>query len=781
MGLNQFDPSKANECAVRAFKIAADFNHEYVTLEHLLFSLLNEDSITQILDEIGTNIPELMSDLQAYFNTDLGMKSSGRRPPRRTSSLQRVADRAVSQVMFSGRRVMEPSDLLVSLMQEPDCHAEFFLRKNGADLVKLKRFLSHGEVDHDGIASETIDSPVHQQTPAESGEPTKRADKLLRKYCVLLNERASEGRIDPLIGREQDVERLVLVLARRHKNNPIIVGEPGVGKSQLIHGLALKIVNGEVPEVLKPVQVWSLDIGALMAGTKFRGDMEERIKNVLRSIELVERNSDTRIILFIDEIHMIMGAGGGSQGSMDVSNLLKPALSNGDLRCIGSTTFDEYRKHFEKDRALLRRFQKLDISEPSIADAKKILRGVAPAYAQFHGVQYDGDALDAAVELSARHITDRVLPDKAIDVIDVAGARQRLIKNTPDFKEHITVTMIETEVASLAKIPARNIKDDEATKLAALDSDLQAVVFDQNEAIEQLTNAIYMSRAGLREPNKPVGNYLFVGPSGVGKTAVCKQLAQTLGVPLVRFDMSEYMEKHTVSRLIGAPPGYVGFADGQSGSGLLTNAVETSPHCVLLLDEIEKAHQDVLNILLQVMDDGRLTSGTGKTVNFTNVVLIMTSNAGAALMEQEPIGFQRTERDGEDEKVIKDLFAPEFRNRLDAVVRFNKLAPATMIKVVDKFLDELNTLASDKNVIIRASPEAKDWLAKKGYSPKFGARPLARVIDEYVKKPLSREMLFGKLKQGGISFLTLEDDVLQLSSEALPAVSTIDFKIAQSP
>lgn len=775
MGLNQFDASRANECAVRAFKIAADFNHEYVTLEHLLLSLIGEENIGHLLEEIGANINDLTTDLQNYFNADSGLKSKKNRPPRRTSSLQRVADRAVSQVMFSGRRAMEPSDLLVSLMQETESHADYFLKKNGVELSKLKRYLSHGDTEING--SDSIgEQPDQSMNPVQDvTDPKNRAEKLLRKFCTHLNESATEGKIDPLIGRIDDVEKLTLILARRSKNNPVIVGEPGVGKTALIQGLALNIVNGNVPEVLKNVQIWSLDLGALMAGTKFRGDMEERIKSVLKSIEVIEKDGSVDVILFIDEIHMIMNAGSGSQGSMDVSNLLKPALSNGDLRCIGSTTYDEYRKHFEKDRALMRRFQKLDISEPSIIDAKKILNGLSGIYARFHGVEYDTDALDAAVDLTARYITDRVLPDKAIDVIDVAGARQRLIKDTPDFQFHVTVEMIEKEVASLAKIPARSVQENEATKLATLEQDLQAAVFDQEIAIEQLTSAVYLSRAGLREPNKPLGNYLFVGPSGVGKTQLSKQLAKTLAVPLVRFDMSEYMEKHTVSKLIGAPPGYVGFGDGQSGSGLLTNAVEMNPHCVLLLDEIEKAHPDVFNILLQVMDDGRLTSGSGKTVNFTNVILIMTSNAGASYLEQEAIGFGRTDRFGEDDKILKDLFAPEFRNRLDAVVKFNKLQPATMIKVVDKFVKELNELASDKNVIVRVSIEAQEWLAKKGYDPKYGARPLARVIAEHIKKPLSKEMLFGKLKKGGIAFVTLEENKIQLVAESIQPIFNLEI------
>ncbi len=781
MSLNQsFDPSRANECAVRAFKIAAEFHHEYVTLEHLLTSLLVEESVVQILTEIGTNVSDLTSDLQAYFNSDIGLKSNKARVPRRTGSLQRVADRAVSQVMFSGRRVMEPTDLLVSIMQETDSHADYFLKKNGADIVRLKRFLSHGDL-------ETIEGDEGEQnniadnTLPDATDPKKKAERILRKYCVLLNEKAKEGKIDPLIGREADIDRLVLVLARRNKNNPVIVGESGVGKTALVHGLAGRVINGDVPSILKNIEIWSLDLGALMAGTKFRGDMEERIKAVLKSIEAREKDGDIEIVLFIDEIHMIMGAGGSSQGSMDISNLLKPALSNRELRCIGSTTYDEFRKHFEKDRALMRRFQKLDIYEPSIADAKKILSGLSGAYEKFHGILYDADALDAAVDLTARYITDKVLPDKAIDVIDVAGARQRLIKNTPEFRSQITVEMIENEVAHLAKIPPRTMQETEADKLATLESDLNLVVFDQTSAIEQLTSTIYMARAGLREPNKPLGNYLFIGPSGVGKTEISKQLAKTLGIQLIRFDMSEYMEKHTVSKLIGAPPGYVGFGDGQSGSGLLTNAVETNPHCVILLDEIEKAHPDIFNILLQVMDDGRLTSSSGKTVNLTNAILIMTSNAGASLMEQEAIGFGRVDRVGEDDKIIKEFFAPEFRNRLDAIVRFNKLQSSTMIKVVDKFISQLNLLASEKNVIVKLSTEASEWLAKKGYDPKYGARPLARVIAEYVKKPLSQDMLFGKLKHGGIAFVTLEGDKLQLVAETLATNVDIslDLTIAQ--
>jgi ATP-dependent Clp protease ATP-binding subunit ClpA len=757
MGLQPFDAQKAQEIAIRAYQLAEAANHEYVTVEHLLAALLLDADVVKTFAALEINLAEIDAELTKFFQGPLVQIVPGGRKPRRTLAIQRVVDRAVTQVMFSGRRIIETTDILLAILPEEDCHAAYLLKAKDLDEAKLKSYLAHGlEGASEEAASGAPGTATAEDTNVDSDQ---KAEKLLRKYCVLLNERALEGKIDPLIGRHKEVEDLVLILARRTKNNAVLTGEPGVGKTAIAEGLALRIEKKEVPEILHGVQVWSLDIGALMAGTKFRGDMEERIKQVLKSIAKLSETKQA--ILFIDEIHMIMGAGSGSQGAMDVSNLLKPALSRGELRCIGSTTIEEYRKHFEKDRGLLRRFQKLDIFEPSIADAKLIIRGLADNYAKFHSVTYDLEALDAAVDLTARYMQDKVLPDKAIDVIDVAGARKRVMRVGEEI-QIVNIADIEVEVSKIAKIPARSVKEDESDQLATLEPDLLANVFDQEPAIRTVVDTVLLSRAGLREPNKPQGSYLFTGSSGVGKTEVAKQLAKTLNIELIRFDMSEYMEKHAVSKLIGAPPGYVGFGDGQAGSGLLTNAVETHPHCVLLLDEIEKAHPDLFNILLQVMDDGRLTNGAGKTVDFKNLILIMTSNAGAREMSKNALGFGREKITGEDDKAVNTLFAPEFINRLDAVVKFNNIKPGTMSKIVDKFLAQLNVLSADKNVKVEVAPTAKEWLAKKGYEPKYGARPLARVMQKHIKIPLSREILFGKLKHGGTAVIVLDGDDLKI-------------------
>ena len=760
MGLQPFDAQKAQEIAIKAFHIAESMSHEYVTVEHLLSALLHDTSIIATLKDLEVSKDDLEKELVSFFQGPIIPISPTGRKPRRTLAIQRVVDTAVTQVMFSGRRAIATTDILLALLHEEDCQAAFLLKSKGLDEAKLKLYLAHGK---DGEEETATNGPAAstEETPVDSDQ---KAEKALRKYCVLLNERAKEGKIDPLIGRYTEVENTILILSRRQKNNVVYVGEPGVGKTAIVEGLALRIEQEDVPEVLHGAQIWSLDIGALMAGTKYRGDLEERLKIVLKSI--AKLNETRKIVLFIDEMHMIMGAGSGSQGSMDVSNLIKPALARGELRCIGSTTYDEYRKHFEKDRGLLRRFQKLDIAEPSVEDSKLILRGLAETYEAFHNVSYDVAALDAAVELTARYVTDKVLPDKAIDVIDIAGARKRVMRDDGDEEvSFVTVDDIEVEVAKIAKLPARTVKEEESDQLAGLENDLLSVVFDQEPAIKTLTETVYLSRSGLREPNKPQGSYLFTGNSGSGKTETAKQLAKTLAIPLIRFDMSEYMEKHAVSKLIGAPPGYVGFSDGAGGSGLLTNAVETHPRCVLLLDEIEKAHPDLFSILLQVMDDGHLTNGAGKTVNFKNVILIMTSNAGAAEMSKNALGFGREKIEGEDDKAVNQLFAPEFRNRLDAIVKFNAIKPETMIKIVDKFLAQLNVLSADKNVKVEVSIPAKEWLAKKGYDPKMGARPLARVIQKHIKVPLSKEMLFGSLKSGGTAVVILDGDELKIETK----------------
>ncbi|MDA9287752.1 AAA family ATPase, partial [Amylibacter sp.] len=574
----------------------------------------------------------------------------------------------------------------------------------------------------------------------------------LAKYCVDLNHQASEGNIDPLIGRSHEVERCIQILCRRRKNNPILVGDPGVGKTAIAEGLAVKIISGETPEILSETTIYSLDMGSLLAGTKYRGDFEERLKSVMTELE-----DHPDAVLFIDEIHTVIGAGATSGGAMDASNLLKPALQGGKLRCMGSTTYKEYRQHFEKDRALARRFQKIDVIEPNIEDTINILKGLKSRFEQHHDVKYSMDAIKTAVELSARYIHDRKLPDKAIDVIDEAGASQRLVVASKRRKS-LGVKEIEDVIAKLARIPTKNISRDDAELLRELDASLKRVVFGQDPAIDALASAIKLARAGLREPEKPIGNYLFAGPTGVGKTEVAKQLADTLGVELIRFDMSEYMEKHAISRLIGAPPGYVGFDQG----GLLTDGVDQNPHCVLLLDEIEKAHPDVFNILLQVMDHGKLTDHNGRSTDFRNVILIMTSNAGATEQAKEAIGFGRDRREGEDTAAIERTFSPEFRNRLDATISFAPLSKEVIIKVVDKFVLQLEAQLMDRNVTFELSSDAASWLADKGYDDKMGARPLARVIQEHLKKPLAEELLFGKLSKGGLVKVHLKDDKLDL-------------------
>jgi ATP-dependent Clp protease ATP-binding subunit ClpA len=752
------DTSKIEACIDLATNIAGRFGHEFVTSEHLLAAALADNEVVQVMQGLNVDPNAVAGDLENLFTSNALSSVVTGLPPRRTQSLSKIIQRAVSQVMFSGRTEIIPIDLLVSILQEGNGHAAFFLDKNGMDLASLKSFLSHGPDGEDDDGSGATASPtVGGQAPANSkGVLTpEKAKAILDKYCVNLNVEASKGKIDPLIGRASEVHTLVKTTARRTKNNVVLVGEPGVGKTAIVEGLAKLIVEDKVPDVIKGSTVYSLDIGALMAGTKFRGDMEERIKLVIKSLDMQEKP-----ILFIDEIHMIMGAGAGSgQSSVDVANLLKPALSKGSLKCIGSTTYEEFRKHFEKDRALLRRFQKLDVFEPSIEDAKLIVRGLKTAYEEFHGVTFTDAALDAAVDLTARYVNERQLPDKAIDVLDAAGANQRV---APDDERitNIGVELIEQEVSRIAKIPARTVTTSESDKLRTLDVDLNGVVFGQPKAIESLVDAVLEARSGLREANKPMGAYLFTGPTGVGKTEAAKQLAASLDLHFLRYDMSEYMEKHSVSTLIGSPPGYVGFGDGAAGAGKLVTDIETYPHCVLLLDEAEKAHPDIWNIFLQVYDDGHLTSKTGKKVSFQNVIIIMTSNAGAADMERNAIGFGALERTGEDDKALNSLFSPEFRNRLDAIVKFNKLTKENMGLIVDKFIGQLNKLAADKQVTITLGADAREWLADKGFDPKMGARPLARLIQNSIKKPLSREMLFGELVNGGTVKVTAGKDGL---------------------
>jgi ATP-dependent Clp protease ATP-binding subunit ClpA len=745
---------KAQEIIERAGDIATMNMHEYVTLEHLLASLLGESAVKEVLIDLDVDVDELEKDLVSFYGAGILPKAQEGFAARRTPALMNAIKRATAQVMLSGRKKIQPTDLLVSLVEQADedSHAFFFLAKYGVDADTLKFVVSH---------------PVHEADDGEEEEDEtaglNKNQRLLARYCINLNDQAGKGLIDPLIGREAEVASLILTTARRTKNNSVLIGEPGVGKTAVVEGLAKMIVEGDVPDSIKTAVVYSLDISALMAGAKFRGDMEERLKQVLKALEELEQP-----ILFIDEIHMIMGAGASSGGGgMDVANLLKPALAKGQLRCIGSTTYEEFRKYFEKDRALLRRFQRLDINEPSVEDAKRIVHGLSTVYGDYHGVTYTDEALDAAVELTARYVNDKLLPDKAIDVIDAAGARQK-IRPEEDKIKIIDLSMIEAEVSRIARIPARTVKEDEGDKLAHLEIDLNASVFGQDVAVQTVTDAVIMARSGLRSPNKPQSSFLFTGPTGVGKTELAKQLSRTLSLPLIRYNMSEYMEKHSVSKLIGSPPGYVGHGDGAAGSGLLINDIEKTPHAILLLDEIEKAHEDVFKLFLQVMDDGMLTSSSGKTVNFQNVLIIMTSNAGASELQKNNIGFAREldDRQGADDAEINKTFSPEFRNRLDAIVKFLPLTKNNMIHIVIKFIEELNVLAADKNVHLDMSPEALEWLAEKGYDPKMGARPLSRVIDDLIKKPLSRALIFGDLKRGGTALGTVVDGEFTLQTNA---------------
>jgi len=732
--------------------------HELATLEHLLLALIDEPDAAKVMRACGVDLDLLARDLVTFIDEELSslvsdIEGSEAAP---TTAFQRVIQRAAIHVQSSGRTEVTGANVLVAIFAERESNAVYFLQQQDMTRYDAVNYIAHG-VAKDPGQSET--RPVtgtaemsEEPQPSPDGEEKETA---LSKFCVDLNAKAAKGEVDPLIGRAHEVERCIQVLCRRRKNKPLTVGDPGVGKTAIAEGLAYKIVNGETPEILSKSTIYSLDMGALLAGTRYRGDFEERLKAVMAELE---EHPDA--ILFIDEIHTVIGAGATSGGAMDASNLLKPALQGGKLRCMGSTTYKEFRQHFEKDRALSRRFQKIDVNEPSIEDTIKILKGLKPYFEEHHDIRYTADALKTAVDLSARYIHDRKLPDKAIDVIDEAGAAQHLLTESRRRKT-IGVKEIEAVVAKLARIPPKNVSKDDAEVLRDLEKNLKRVVFGQDPAIEALSSAIKLSRAGLREPEKPIGNYLFAGPTGVGKTEVAKQLADTLGVELLRFDMSEYMEKHAVSRLIGAPPGYVGFDQG----GLLTDGVDQHPHCVLLLDEIEKAHPDVYNILLQVMDHGKLTDHNGRTVDFRNVILIMTTNAGAAEQAKSAIGFGRDRREGEDTAAIERTFTPEFRNRLDAVISFAPLPKEVILKVVDKFVLQLEAQLMDRNVMIELTRPAAEWLADKGYDDRMGARPLARVIQEHIKKPLAEELLFGKLAKGGVIKVGLKDGKLDLRIE----------------
>ena len=747
----------------RALALANERNHEYATLEHLLLSLMDDQDAAAVMRACNVDMDLLRQQLTNYVDNELSsLVVENGEDSKPTAGFQRVIQRAVIHVQSSGREEVTGANVLVAMFAERESHAAYFLQEQDMTRYDAVNYISHG-IAKRGDMSET--RPVRgareeAETGGERGRK-ERTTEALDNYCVNLNEKAQQGKIDPLIGREREVERTIQILCRRSKNNPLFVGDPGVGKTAIAEGLARRIVKGEVPEVLKNATIFSLDMGTLLAGTRYRGDFEERIKAVIKEIEAYPG-----AIMFIDEIHTVIGAGATSGGAMDASNLLKPALASGTVRCIGSTTYKEYRQHFEKDRALVRRFQKIDVVEPSVPDTIKILKGLKPYFEEFHKVRYTADAVKTAVELSAKYMHDRKLPDKAIDVIDEAGASQMLLPESRR-KKTIGVGEIEAVISTMARIPPKSVSKSDTEKLKDLDTELKRVVFGQDEAIGALAASIKLARAGLREAEKPIGCYLFSGPTGVGKTEVARQLASILGVEMLRFDMSEYMERHTVSRLIGAPPGYVGFDQG----GLLTDGVDQHPHCVLLLDEIEKAHPDLFNILLQVMDHGKLTDHNGKKIDFRNVVLIMTTNAGAADMAKATIGFSQKKRVGDDEDAIKRLFTPEFRNRLDAVIPFGHLPQEVIAQVVEKFVLQLEAQLADRNVTIELTPEANAWLAERGYDEQMGARPLARVIQESIKKPLADEVLFGRLLKGGHVVVAVKDDALAFDIEPIPPKS----------
>jgi len=749
-----------------ALALANERRHEFATLEHLLLALLDEPDASRVMRACSVDLTELRATLVEFVDEDLSnlvtdIDGSEAVP---TAAFQRVIQRAAIHVQSSGRTEVTGANVLVAIFAERESDAAYFLQDQEMTRYDAVNYIAHG-VAKDPAFGEA--RPVTGAQDAEEEVQTvsegEQKESALSKYCIDLNAKSREGDIDPLIGRDQEVERCIQVLCRRRKNNPLLVGDPGVGKTAIAEGLARKIVSGETPEVLSETTIYSLDMGALLAGTRYRGDFEERLKAVVTELE-----SHPDAVLFIDEIHTVIGAGATSGGAMDASNLLKPALQGGKLRTMGSTTYKEFRQHFEKDRALSRRFQKIDVNEPSVEDAVKILRGLKPYFEEHHGAKYTADAIRSSVELASRYINDRKLPDSAIDVIDEAGAAQHLVVESKRRKT-IGVKEIEAVVAKIARIPPKSVSKDDAEVLKDLEKSLKRVVFGQDDAISALSSAIKLARAGLREPEKPIGNYLFAGPTGVGKTEVAKQLADNLGVELLRFDMSEYMEKHAVSRLIGAPPGYVGFDQG----GMLTDGVDQHPHCVLLLDEIEKAHPDVFNILLQVMDHGELTDHNGRTVNFRNVILIMTSNAGATEQAKAAIGFGRDRREGEDTAAIERTFTPEFRNRLDAVISFAPLPKDVIMLVVEKFVLQLEAQLLDRSVSIELTRPAAEWIADKGYDDKMGARPLSRVIQEHIKKPLAEELLFGKLSKGGVVKVGIKDGKLDLRIDgpARPRIS----------
>jgi ATP-dependent Clp protease ATP-binding subunit ClpA len=732
-GRNPADNESINRVMERATIFAHENRHEFITLEHLLWSLMQEKDLQKILTEIGARPNIIRNEVESYLTSSNMEVPEGMLYdyPQHTTALSRVFQRALSNYIFAGRAEISTHGLLLSLMNEQQSFAAYFIANGGVVRERLIDYLK----THD------------------SAESQAELDQLLEEFCRNLNEESKGGIIDPVVGREQEVEDTIEILARRKKNNLIYVGHPGVGKTALAEGLARKIVDGEVPKALQAKEVYSLDLSAVLAGTKYRGEFEDRLKKILKSIR-----KKGNVILFIDEIHMVMGAGSASQGAMDAANILKPQLAKGDLRCIGATTFDEYETHFEKDKALKRRFAKYEVTEPSVEDTRRIVAGLAKYYEVFHKVKYDKGTLDMCVDLSERYMKNKHRPDKAIDVMDLAGAKAKLVE-----AEAVDRDIIIATVAKLAKMPIDMIDIKENDALETLESKIRNVVYGQDHAIEAIVEAIQISKSGLREPNKPIGSYLFPGPTGVGKTYLTKMLAENLGVKLVRFDMSEYQEKHSVAKLIGAPPGYVGHGEGEAGSGQLVNEVDNHPNCVLLLDEIEKAAPEVVTVLLQVMDDGHLTSATGKKVDFSNVIIIMTTNLGAAEAEKRQIGFGSSERTGDDDIAIKAFFAPEFRNRLDGIVKFNKLTMEDIKLIVSRQIDELNDQLADKKITVTCLQKAREWLARHGYDPKMGARPMARLVQDKIKKPLSKHILFGDLQDGGRVKIGVQQGQLSLT------------------
>ena len=744
----------------RALKEANDRNHELATLEHLLLALIEDPDAKAVMLACEVDLAKLKTDLENYIEQELttlkvadgGIEASP------TAGFQRVVQRALLHVQSSGRSEMTGANILVALFSERESNAVYFLQTQDMTRLDAVSYISHGIAKAAEMSEDrTVRGAEEEAETIGEGGAEEKSKTPLEQFCVNLNQKAEDGKIDPLIGREEELERTIQILCRRRKNNPLYVGDPGVGKTAIAEGLALRITEGTVPDVLQGCTIHALDMGTLLAGTRYRGDFEERLKAVVKQLEAEEG-----AILFIDEIHTVIGAGATSGGAMDASNLLKPALAGGSLRCMGSTTYKEFRSHFEKDRALLRRFQKIDVNEPSVADTIKILQGLKGHFENHHQIKYTNEALKTAVELAARYITDRKMPDSAIDVIDETGAAQMLVPQSKR-KKSISVKDIESVVSKIARIPPKSVSRDESRVMKTLDKDLKRLVFGQDKAIDALTASIKLSRAGLREPNKPIGNYLFSGPTGVGKTEVARQLASALGVELHRFDMSEYMERHAVSRLIGAPPGYVGFDQG----GLLTDAIDQHPHSVLLLDEIEKAHPDLFNVLLQVMDNGSLTDHNGKKIDFRNVVLIMTTNAGAQMLSRASIGFGRETDETASDDEIKRMFSPEFRNRLDSIIPFDFLDMDVIEKVVDKFILQLEVQLADRGVEISLTAGAKAYLAEKGYDRANGARPMARLIQEKIKTPLADELLFGKLSKGGEVRIGLKDK--ELAFDVTPA------------